>query len=214
MKADCRDDWKDSDPDVFHPLTDGAHRPCSSTWSWELPTERGWVTEWWRMSLLPYIQTGTMGLSMYPYGRYWPTERGLSLRLEKSSNQVLGFFLDTLSWGHHEKSLGLRRGQRPALPCCYSAYLKAQRELPNTGWNSYCPSVSFCSAEVSWMKIRFFLPQAEILNQRLGKMFLLHWQRFKADSKGSGVEMEGVEVVKFSASSFKKCLSEPNSYIF
>lgn len=45
MKADCRDDWKDSDPDVFHPLTDGAHRPCSSTWSWELPTERGWVTE-------------------------------------------------------------------------------------------------------------------------------------------------------------------------
>jgi len=31
MKADCRDDWKDSDPAAFCPLADGARRPCSNT---------------------------------------------------------------------------------------------------------------------------------------------------------------------------------------
>lgn len=41
----CRGDWTDSDPATFRPLTDGAHRPCSSTRGWKLPMERGWVTE-------------------------------------------------------------------------------------------------------------------------------------------------------------------------
>lgn len=81
LKAGCRDDWKDSDAAAFHPLTDGADGPCSSTRSWKLPTERGW-----RTSLQPCAQRSAMGLSVHPHGLCWLPELGLSLTVEKSSN--------------------------------------------------------------------------------------------------------------------------------
>lgn len=134
--------------------------------------------------------------------------------LSSAAHEHTATFPYALSWGQHEKSFCLRRARELQCPVVALQLWRLKRELPDTGWNSYCPSVLFSTAEVSSIKIWFFLPQAEMLNQRLAEMFLHHWQRFKAASKGSQHRNLGTRSSEIFMRLPSRNAYMPNSYTF